>query len=119
MRFPARLLGVAKEIPQKAALMLATAAGCGVSIGASCSKRLVPRVLVRVLLPVVDLLDECLGFLLIHKGQSSHAMFQLEGVEEDAVLIVLEGVVDFLVPYYSSIGRLQPLSAYSTSYVHV
>jgi hypothetical protein len=94
---------MSKETAQKAALMFATTVSGSVSIGASWSEWLVPRVLVRILLSVVDLFYEGLGFLLIYEGQGSHAVFKLEGVEEDTVLIILESIVDLLIPYYSSI----------------
>lgn len=64
------------------------------------------RVLVRILLPFVHLLHERLCFLLVNKGQPGQTfwMFQLEGVEEGAILVVLECVVDFLIPYHTSIS---------------
>ena len=68
-------------------------------------KRLVPRILMRILLPLVHLLLELLRFLLVRKTQPEHALLALEAEEEDAVLVVLEGVVDFLVPYHAAIGR--------------
>ena len=76
---------------------------------ASCgqAKRLVPRVLVRVLLAVVHLLLERLGLFLVRKGQPGLAFFQLKRVEEDAVLVVREGVVDLLVPDDAAVGGLQ------------
>ena len=68
------------------------------------SKRLVPRRLGRVLLPLVHLLPELLGLLLIREAQPEHALLALEGVEEGAVLVVLEGVVDLLVPQHPAVG---------------
>jgi hypothetical protein len=64
----------------------------------SARKRLIPRILVRILLPLVHLLLELLRFLLVCKTQPKHALLALEAEEEDAVLVVLEGVVEFLVP---------------------
>lgn len=74
---------------------------------ASCSstKGLVLGVLVRILLAVVQLLLESLGFLLIRERQCSKAVFKLEGVEEDTILVVCKGVVDLLIPYDATIGR--------------
>ena len=61
-------------------------------------KRLTPRILVRILLALIHHLLELLRFLLFGKAQPKHALLALEAEEEDAVLVVLEGVVDFLVP---------------------
>lgn len=73
--------------------------GCSMVSWLGCiPKRLVPRVLVGVLLPLVHLLLELLCFLLVHKRQSGHAVLQLEAVKERPVLVVLECIVDFLVP---------------------
>lgn len=63
--------------------------------------------LAGVLLPLIHLLLELLGLLLVDEGEAGETFFQLEGVEEGAVLIVGEGVVDFLVPDDASIGRLE------------
>ena len=51
-----------------------------------------------VLLAIVELLLKCPGLLLIGKGQAGQTVLELKGVEEDAVLVVGEGVVDLLVP---------------------
>lgn len=59
-----------------------------------------------VLLPVVHLLEEQRGFLLVDKGEASDAVLDLEGVEEGAVLVVGPRVEDLLVPYHASVGRL-------------
>jgi len=59
----------------------------------SRSKRLVLRVLVCVLLAVVHLLLERLRLLLISKRERGQTILELEGVEEDAVLVVAKGVV--------------------------
>lgn len=74
---------------------------------------LVLGVFVRVLLAVVELLLECLCFLLVGEGQCSQAVLEFEGVEEDAILVVGEGIVYLLVPYDATVrGRyvdqLQP-----------
>ena len=36
-------------------------------------------------------------------------MLELKGVEEDPILVIREGVVDFLIPNDSTIGRLDGL----------
>jgi len=57
-----------------------------------------------ILLPFIHLLLELLGLLLIHEAQGSHALLQLKRVEECAILVVLESIVDLLVPYYTAIS---------------
>jgi hypothetical protein len=61
-------------------------------------ERFTPRVLVRILLALVRLLLKLLRLLLVCKAQPEHALLALEAEEEDTVLVVLEGVVDFLIP---------------------
>lgn len=69
------------------------------------AKRSAARILVRVLLPVVHLLLECLGLLFVGEREPRHAILELEGVEEDAVLVVSKCVVDFLVPEHATACR--------------
>ena len=52
----------------------------------------------RILLPLVHLLLELLRLLLVREAQPEHTLLALEAEEEDAVLVVGEGVVDLLVP---------------------
>jgi hypothetical protein len=85
-------------------LMTAVAICAGTAVHRS-PKRLVLGVLVHALFPFVHLLLELLGLLLVAEGQSSQAVLEFEGVEEDAVLVVREGVVYFLVPYDATVGR--------------
>jgi hypothetical protein len=61
-----------------------------------------------VLFAVVELLLERPGLLLVGERQASQTVLELESVEEDAVLVVGEGVVYLLVPYYASPCRLHP-----------
>lgn len=61
-------------------------------------ERLAPGILMRILLPLVHLLLELLRLLLIRKAEPETALLALERVKEGAVLEVLEGVVDLLVP---------------------
>lgn len=63
----------------------------------------IPGCLACVLLPVVHLLLELLGLLLVDERQAGEAFLELEGVKEDAVLVVVPCVVDLLVPYHASI----------------
>lgn len=65
-----------------------------------------PGLLAGVLLALVHLLDEGLGLLLVGEGQAGGALLELEGVEEGAVLVVGEALVDLLVPDDASSGRL-------------
>jgi hypothetical protein len=83
------------------------------------SKGLVLRVLVGVLLAVVHLLLERLGLLLVGEGQPCLAFFQLERVEEDAILVVRERVVDLLVPDDATVGRLRSVSMSCAVWVRV
>src|SRR5690242_7324981 len=101
-----RGMPVAEESSQKAVAMALSV--CGGPAGPCCSaKGLVLCVLVGVLFAVVDLLLERLGLLLVGKGKGGLACLELKGVEEDAVLVVGEGVVYLLVPDDATVGRLQ------------
>lgn len=94
---------------------MATALAVCCRSAASCSRgraeRLVLGVLVRILLSVVELLLECFGLLFVSERQRCQASFEFESVEEDAVLVVGKGVVDFLVPYDAATGRLRKLDS--------
>jgi heme/copper-type cytochrome/quinol oxidase subunit 4 len=74
---------------------------------AAAAKGLVFRVLVSILLAFVHLLLELLCFLLITKRQAGQTVLELECVEEGTVLVVLEGVVDFLVPDDAAVRGLR------------
>lgn len=69
------------------------------------SKRLRPGLFAGVLFPVVHLLFESPGFLLVYERQAGHTLLEFEGVEKGSVLVVLKGVVDFLIPDDASAGR--------------
>jgi hypothetical protein len=60
--------------------------------------------LASILFPLIHLLLELSGFFLVDKGQTGDTLFELEGMEKGAVLVVLEGIIDFLVPDDTSIG---------------
>lgn len=60
----------------------------------------------RILLPLVHLLLECLRLLLICEGQTGETVLEFEGVEKCPVLIVCEGVIYLLVPDHTSLCRL-------------
>lgn len=51
-------------------------------------------------------LQKCLCLFLIRKRKSSRAFFELERVEEDSVLVIIESIVDFLIPQNSTIRGL-------------
>jgi hypothetical protein len=74
------------------------------SLRRSTRERLALGCLVRILLALVDLLLELLCFLLICKAQTSQTILQLERVEECPVLVVLERVVDLLIPEDAAVG---------------
>lgn len=63
-----------------------------------------------VLLSVVHLLLEGFGFLFIDKTKASQAIFEFEGMEENSILVIRESVVDLLVPEYTAVGGLYPVS---------
>lgn len=103
------LVPVAEDAAQQTVGLLRTRVRSG-SLGA---KGLVAGVLVGVLLAVVHLLLEGAGLLLVGEGEGGQAAVDLKGVEEDAVLVVGELVVDLLVPQHAALGgrdvdQLQP-----------
>jgi hypothetical protein len=74
--------------------------------GSGPSKWRLDCCLACILFPVVHLLQELLCLLLVDKGQSGQAFFQLKGVEKDTVLVVAPIFEDFLVPNHSSVSGL-------------
>ena len=62
--------------------------------------------LAGILLSLLKLFDKGFGLLLVSKGEPSGAVFKFEGVEERPVLIVVEIIVDFLVPNHTFPSRL-------------
>ncbi len=74
------------------------------------TKRSLERRLAGVLLSVVHLLEELLCLLFVHERQPCQAFLQLEGVKEDAILVVAPCVEYFLVPYHSSVSGLDSVS---------
>ena len=65
---------------------------------ASRRKRCGLGLLASTLFSFRHFLEERLCLLFICKGETSKAVFELEGVKERPVLVVCEPVVDFLVP---------------------
>ena len=68
-------------------------------------KRLAPRILMRILLPLIHLLLKLPRLLLVREAEPKTALLTLKTVEEGAVLEVLERVVDLLVPDDAAAGR--------------
>lgn len=58
-----------------------------------------------ILLPFVHLLLELPRLFLVHEGQRGHTLLELEGVEKGSVLVVLEWIVDLLIPYHAAVSR--------------
>ena len=67
-------------------------------------------VLARIFFSVIHFLLEFLGLLLIGERKPCKAFFKLKRVKECSVLVVIEGVVDLLIPQYSSICTLGKVS---------
>jgi len=62
---------------------------------------------VSILLALVNLLLELLGLLVVCKRQSCHALLELKGVEKDAILVVTEAIIYFLIPNNSTVVGLR------------
>lgn len=86
-----------------------TCAGSGIVLvrATATTEGLVLCVLMCILLAFIHLLLELLRFLLICKRQASQTVLEFEGVEKGTVLVVLEGVIDFLVPDNTTIRGLK------------
>lgn len=67
-------------------------------------KRLLHGILMRILLALVHLLAKLLRLLLVRETKSKQTVLPLESVEESAVLIIREGIVDLLVPEHPAAG---------------
>ena len=59
-----------------------------------------------VFLPVIDLFLELLGFFLTGERKTGKAILQFKRMKESSVLIIVEWVIDLLVPDYPTIGSL-------------
>jgi hypothetical protein len=66
-------------------------------------KRLSSSVLVCILFPLIDFLLELPCLFLIREAQPEHTFLSLKAEKEYTVLIILEGVIDFLIPYHAAI----------------
>lgn len=101
---------VSTEQPSKSPVSLASTGDT------LCGRRAVPCLLrahgeglpfgafTSALLPFIDLLLELLRFLLVREAQAKETFFAFERVEEGAILVILEGIVDLLVPDDSATG---------------
>jgi hypothetical protein len=58
-----------------------------------------------VLFPLIHLLLESPRLFLVDKRQAGHTLFEFKGMEKSSVLVILEGIVDFLIPNYASACR--------------
>ena len=59
-----------------------------------------------ILFSIVHLLLELLSLLLVYERKTSQTLFEFKRVEEGPVLIVVERIVDLLIPYHAAIGTL-------------
>ncbi len=59
-----------------------------------------------ILLPLVHLLFELLRLFLADEREAGEAFLEFEGVEKGAILVIIEGVIDFLIPYHTTIRAL-------------
>jgi hypothetical protein len=105
-----RRLSVSKQTAQQTVALVSVRRSRASPAAHRRAEGLVPSVLVGVLLAVVHLLLERLGLLLVGEGEPREAVLKLKGMEEDAVLVVGEGVVDLLVPDDAATGRLLLIS---------
>lgn len=62
--------------------------------------------LAGILLAVVHLLQELLRLLLVDEGQARQTLLQFEGMEEDAILVVVPVLKDLLIPDNTAVSRL-------------
>lgn len=86
----------------RSVLLLTTERGL---CGTTC-ERLAFGVFVRILLPLINLLLELLCLFLIRKAETRKTVLELESVEERAILVVGECVVNLLIPQNTTIrGR--------------
>ena len=58
-----------------------------------------------VLFAFIHFLLELPCLFLVDEGQAGHTLFELEGMEEGSVLVVLESVIYFLIPDNASVCR--------------
>ena len=87
-------------------MMFTTIGHSNLTIASVGSKWLLSCGLRSIFLTLIHLLLELLCLFLIHEREPGHAFFNLEGVKEGPILIVLKCIVDFLIPYHTSTGRL-------------
>lgn len=92
-----RVLMSSKQTSKKTMVLVVVCLGCA-------SEWCLAGSLAGVLFPIVHLLQELLGLLLVYERQAGQTLLELEGVEEDAVLVVAPGVEDLLVPDHSSVS---------------
>lgn len=86
--------------------MIPTVRSRAIGTSSGHPKRLALGILMCVLFAFVHFLLELLRLLLVGEGQAGETLLEFEGVEESAVLIVREGVVDLLVPNDAAVQGL-------------
>ena len=62
--------------------------------------------LARILFSIVYLLLELLGLLLVYERKTSQTVLEFKRVEEGPILIVVERIIDLLIPYHAAIETL-------------
>lgn len=92
-----------KQTSEKTMVLVVVCLGCA-------SEWCLAGSLAGVLFPVVHLLEELLGLLLVHEGQTGQTLLELKGMEEDAVLVVAPSVEDLLIPNHSPVSGLSDVS---------
>jgi hypothetical protein len=70
--------------------------------GTICTERRRFRTLISVLFSLVYLLLESFCLFLVHKAEACQAILQLKRMKERAILIIVERVVDLLVPQHAA-----------------
>lgn len=95
-----------KEVSHSTVVFMRASRHIDLTSSGTGSKGLCFGLLACILFPLIHLFLECPRLFLVYERQASHTLFQLEGMEKGAILVVLESVIDFLVPDHASIcGR--------------
>lgn len=83
-------------------------------LGACTLERCRSGALGRILLPIIHLLLEFLGLLLVYERETSKTLLKFEGMEKDSVLVVVEWIINLLVPYHTTVAALAIVSQAGT-----
>ena len=68
----------------------------------------------RILLTIIHLLLKLFRFLLVGERETCKTFLKLEGVEKGSILIIVERVINFLIPYDPTIGTLDVVRYWSS-----